>query len=78
MRILNHAYQHTLHLTMNNPIVIELESSKILPQVSTYLVLSEALQRIKIMKYVDPDLVNGLEDIIESLRESYTEELIEV
>jgi hypothetical protein len=69
MRILYHAYKHTDTLfLMDNPVIIELESRQILPQVSTYHICNEALKRIKKMPYVKSNLIEDLEDVVDRLR----------
>lgn len=55
--------------TLSNPVILEFESNRILPQVSTYNIIKEAAFRIRRMHYVDLLIIDQLNDILDSLAE---------
>lgn len=61
--------------TLSNPVILEFEASKILPQVSTYNIIKEAASRIRRMHYVDLRIIDQLDDILDGLYEGQQQDV---
>jgi len=58
-------------------VLFELESSQILPQVSTYELAFEMFKRMKRSSYVPVKLIELMEEYTDDLREAYSSEIEE-